>query len=176
MALVESEAEMNKAYADIVSSKSAYKGIEREGEDLFRHLSKKEFEQYTGLFEDERIPFSENNLLALMHINAHIKDCEIIVFSENKVVFPESINSTFLGYDVSGDSMFLSPLYTAFFGNNGGEYFRSLQSKLSCGVNDFGLFNSVENAVELIELVNAAKDDNVFEEDGKLKPVFVYKC
>ncbi len=161
-------------YIDIVSSKRAYRGIERGGEDLFRYLKRMDLKQYLGLFEGERIPFSENNLIALMRINARIKDHEIIVFSENEVDFPESVNSAFLGYDVSGDSMYLSPLYTAFFGNNGGEYFRSLQSKLSCGVNDFGLFNSVENAVELIELVNAAKEDNVFEEDGKLKPVFVY--
>ena len=111
-----------------------------------------------------------------MRINARINDHEIIVFSENEVDFPESVNSAFLGYDISGDSMYLSPLYTAFFGNNGGEFFRSLQSKLSCGVNDYGLFDRIENAVELIELINAAEDNDIFEKDGQLKPVCVYKC
>ena len=167
---------MNRVYIDLVPSKRVYGGIETEGADLFRYFNKKDIEQYLSLFDGERIPFSENNLFALLSITDHIKELGIIVFGEKKVDFPKGVNGNFLGYDVSGDSMHLSPLYTAFFGNNGGEYFRSLQSKLSCGVNDFGLFNSVENAVELIELVNAAKEDNVFEEDGKLKPVFVYKC
>lgn len=166
---------MNRVYIDLVPSKRVYSGIETEGADIFRYFNKKDIKQYLSLFDGERIPFSENNLFALMSITDHIKELGIIVFGEKKVDFPKGVNGNFLGYDVSGDSMHLSPLYTAFFGNDGGQYFQDLQSKLSCGVNEYGLFDSIESAIELIGLVNAAKDDNVFETDGQLKPVYIYK-
>ena len=166
---------MNRAYIDLVSSKREYRGIETEGEDLLRCFGKKDLKLYLSLFDGEDIPFSESNLLALMRLNADIKDHDLSVFADDRVVFPESVNAEFLGYDISGDSMHLSPLYTAFFGNDGGQYFQDLQSKLSCGVNEYGLFDSIESAIELIGLVNAAKDDNVFETDGQLKPVYIYK-
>ena len=173
--MVEREVEMNSAYVELVYSKRAYKGIQVEGGDLFRYLKGEYMKQYLGLFEGERIHFSENNLVTLMYLNSHIKDHEIIVYGDNKIVFPESVNSIFIGYDISGDSMFLSPLYT-FFGNDGGMYFQKIQSKTPCGVNEYGLFDNWRDAIDFIEFINEVNDDNFFEKDGLLKPVFVYIC
>ena len=162
-------------YIDIVEKTLGYKGIERHC-GVLPILKKEQVVKYMDLLDnDGRIKFSKGNYDSLCEIIASLSsgtesEFGIILYGDlccSKIIadYPES---EFCGYDITGDSCYLSPIYRAMFENTSEEhqYIRKF-------LNDNFLCNSPEDCDKIICYVNQC-DDDFFEDDGILHPVQVY--
>lgn len=81
----------------------------------------------------------------------------------------------FLGYDISGESYYHSPIYRAFF-----ETFSNICSDIKMSefkdcLNNNGLFENKNDAIEFLNYIDI-NYKNFFEEDQHIKPVQIFDC
>ncbi len=162
-------------YIDIFNNTSTYKGIERCG-GILQVLKKKQLNKYLTLLDDEgRIVFKKENYVTLCEIldslsSSMAEKFEIVVFGDSDcsgfiMNYPEH---KFYGYDITGDSCYLSPIYRAVCENKSEEH-RYIHGFL----NKYFLCDSIEGCEKIISYVKQC-DDDFFEQDGNLHYVAVF--
>ena len=162
-------------YIDIFDNTSTYKGCERCGE-ILHVLEKEQFNKYSSLLDnDGRILLKEETYVTLCEILRSLSSSiaekfELVVFGDLDCLglimnYP---GHKFYGYDITGDSYYLSPVYRVMCENKYEEhqYIYGL-------LNKYFLCDSIEDCKKIISYVKNC-GDGFFEEDGILRPIVVF--
>ncbi len=158
-----------------------YKGINRQLK-INDNACKRDFKELLLWLDktdgQNSLPLNEENLLFSIQYLENLKQkkqADIILFGEINELneFGE-----FLGYDVSGDSMFFSPLFVTFFENpNRNLVIKLIHHCFISKINDNGLFGDLEDACEFSALSTYLNDivvGSFFEPDDNIRPIAVY--
>ncbi|MDD4412952.1 MAG: hypothetical protein PHR14_00145 [Oscillospiraceae bacterium] len=133
-------------------------------------------EYFSILNNDGGIPFSKYSLSVLKKMETEITECgasvTILALAESSESQPDSFH--FLGFDVSGDSFFHSPLFRTFFETPESTYFNAIRERFSKHLNKKGLFSDISIATEFTQYIRENNSENVFESDGNIRPIAIY--
>ena len=166
-------------FINIFNINHYYRGVQRLN-NVFDY-GYKIFDKYSDLMENEYICFSKNNAVELLkiagYINKNPNNCEVIAFGEDhdfKLKKDSDINFNFQGYDVSGESKYLSPLETILSPYSDETHFKTIRDIFLDKINKNGLFISEKSAMEFAKYVEDSNSDS-FEKDGELKVLKIFK-
>lgn len=163
---------------NIFNSYDTYRGVSREP-FVVRYGNIRELDMYFSLVEDEFIPFNSHNLQKLLSLCASIskrkKGAEIIVYGEMERLDFSVLNkekASFLGYDVSGESMYISFIKDAMY-NEQECSMTNIHQDFRKQLNENGLFDLKEQALRFVKHIYKFSD--MYETDGELKLLAVFK-
>ncbi len=167
-------------FIKLSSIQTIYKGVYNSF-DIFKFLRGKRLKEYLSIHDaDGRIPFTSDNINTLLSIVKYINDlngeiCEIIVYGKFvKIICDKRFEFHFYGYDVSGDSLYHSSVFRAFFENPDEIYFREIRTCYFNRLNNNGLFYDRSDADEFASYIQLHNEEEVFEQDGRLFPIMIY--
>lgn len=164
-------------FVDIFDIDNRYRGIQRNQGNLWKGKAKY-LNRYTELLTDGRIPLTIENVTLLLGIADNINkkynqaQCEVIIYGRTKCSTDLNGNAILLGFDISGDSLYLSPIKTAFF--EGCNTINCECDKFRNKMNTYGLFTTQDDAESFLKYVSSLNVD-MFEEDGDLSIISVYR-
>ena len=169
---------MKKSIILLCERLNYYKGIERELS--YSAIPNKTLKKiFNFVNEDGEIPFSVQNLKEIKNIHNQLTVkgiiLDIIVATDDYEIYHcFDDRFSFLGYDVSGDSYFHSPIFRLFYDkldyicqNNVHEVFKDK-------LNKNGLFSSKKLANDFIKIIFENKDD-FFEPDDNIRPIKIFE-
>lgn len=156
-----------------------YKGIER-------HISVANFPKRKNFIEnylfmaDENgeIVFSHDSWIKLLEIKKDLYSVgvfvDVVVCSEKETDIIKKYPLQFLGFDISGDSFYHSPLFRSVFESSYGANFQDIYNQFSNYLNKNGLFSNVSDAKKFIHYIQENNKDNVFENDINIRPIMIF--
>ena len=172
-------------YIDLLDYDIQYRGIQR-NQNWLLNVNSKLSTKYINLLENERISFTIENIKIAKSISRAInakskkETNEVILFGKcnleniKKNLESSSCYFNFLGFDITGDSLYISPIKTVFFEKQKNTISNECLKMFSEKLNDNGLFSSIEDVFSFLEYVNPHVGEMI-EYDGSLCLVYVYK-
>ena len=161
---------------DVFNSFDMYKGVSR-ASFIIGFGNKCEIDKYISLIKDEFIPYSDGNLQKLIEIYDSISrrknGAEIILYGEAEeleYVMRKINRSLFLGYDVCGETMYISFIKDVLFKT---QELKLEEKNFKSQLNTNGLFEKEDEALFFVEHIY--KMSNIYEKDGNLKLIAVFK-
>ncbi len=164
---------------ELFNSSDMYKGFSRVP-FIIRFGNIRELDTYFSLLEDEFIPFTLDNLQKITELYNSIskrkKGSEIIVCGEFEQLDysmsnPEKV--TFLGYDICGDSMYISFVKDILFNEQDTPTMAHMHKYFRDQLNENGLFDSRDDALPFLKHIY--EFGNMYEKDGNLKLLSIFK-
>lgn len=163
-------------FLGIINQKMYY-GVEQYNDGVFDKLSSLDLKKYINLMNSNgHIELNENNFIELVKIyNKYLTDNnKIIIWGfDPDDSFVKNLKCVFCGYDITGESLFCSPVFRTFFENNSSLYLKNLKKVYCKYLNENGLFSNHDIAFNFLEEIQA-NGMEYFENDGLLKIIQIW--
>lgn len=169
----------SKTIIQLCQKMDDYKGIERHI-SVAKFPKKKNFiENYLSMADENgEIVFSHDSWINLLEIKKVLYSIgvfvDVIVCSEKETDITKKYPLQFLGFDISGDSFYHSPLFRSVFQSPYSANFQDVHNQFSNYLNKNGLFSDMSDAKKFIQYIQENNKGNVFENDKNIRPIMIF--